>query len=248
MEYEYIQTVCNADAQQFFDGIRELTIKVKNAQLLAQLTKGKCHFRIDPPLLDYRIIEQEDARGIVLSSARLAAITAKATTVTIDLADLTEALTTLNAELDIAETKYLKNKAEKQAEEQRESKIRENAEAHIKQLGFADPICLERVYGDVRLRINSGRERVQIHEWPAEAFANVTAGEVFSKVAEYFTKQKETDTKRISDLSSYLEKLIRTSNPPALERAKLIQPWTDEEEQELTDEQQEALQTCDLDC
>ena len=58
----------------------------------------------------------------------------------------------------------------------------------------------------------------------------------------------ESDHRR-GKLATWLEKLIKTSDEHALERAGLINPQSETtEEEELTNEQQEALQTCGLDC
>jgi hypothetical protein len=73
--------------------------------------------------------------------------------------------------------------------------------------------------------------------------------EAIQKAEELMQPTIEKLEKRISELEGYLRTLIRLSDSETLEKAGLVHGVGEEaEEPELTPEQQEALETCGLDC
>lgn len=253
MEFKYTQTVNNAVAQQFFDGKTDLTVTVKNAQLLAQLTNGKKSFRTDPPLLDHRIVADEqygEARNIITSYVEKQATATKSTDVTIDLADsdLTDKLQALAKRLDEQEQKYQAARAEQGKRDAERNAIYKKVDECIRDLAFED-IYFQHFTGSVQLYLKQTISDIRLATYNEDQFLNITGKDIFAAVTAHLQEQNEKQKRRITNLEGYLNKLIRAASSNALVNAGLVQPIPDGEEpdEELPQEVQEALHTVGLD-
>jgi len=101
-----------------------------------------------------------------------------------------------------------------------------------------------------KLKREIEKEAEQRRDIAKKQARELLADEIAKLNAEITSLKEKLERKdnRISDLESYLHKLIMQASEPALERAGLVKPQTEAEEEEPTPEQQEALETADLDC
>jgi hypothetical protein len=83
----------------------------------------------------------------------------------------------------------------------------------------------------------------------ADAKERQNREEIEAPIRQEYNEKNEKLKSRNRELAGFLEKLIRASNAPTLERAGLVRAQADEDQEaELEPEQQEALETCGLDC
>ena len=128
------------------------------------------------------------------------------------------------------------------------------AESDFDPMRFLDAVAQAREkYVAEREQINLKKQREE-EEQQRRDFARKQARELLADELTDLKKQIEAEQEkvlkreqRISDLEGYLTALIKASSTEALVKAGLYKAQPEEDE-ETTPEQQEALETCGLDC
>lgn len=130
------------------------------------------------------------------------------------------------------------------------------AEANFDPISFLDKLAEAKIAKEAERKQRELEDQREREEKQRRDFAKKSARELLAdEFKELKNENEDLKSKikrkedRISDLEGYLHKLIMAASEPALQRAGLVKPQDEaEEEEEPTPEQQEALETTGLDC
>jgi hypothetical protein len=217
MEFEYRQELDRSVSQRVFAEEKvTLTVKVVNAELLAQITEGHVYVYRDSrgsPSIE----GNSDIRDLVNAKAEEVAKEQVTKTPVVDIGEIAEQV---KAIYEKVKAKDVAERAERQAREARERA----ADQHAKEIAI-EGVSFSRYWNDVRIKWQGQEIKVV----PLDVFPAVTAKEVYGMVLAYLQTELEKAEKAKADAEAKLSQSraeILAELYESGEEVKISQPQT----------------------